>query len=252
MFDLIRAFDLTAGNWVLLAVGGALIGMTKAGLRGVAILAIPIYATIFGGRPSSGIVLPLLITGDIFAVIYYSPHARWSYVLKLLPWSLTGVILGLIVGGSISDESFTILMAILILVSIGILVYRELRPGEISVPDTWWMAAILGVAAGFTTMIGNAAGSLMTLYLLAMGLPKSEFIGTGAWYFFIVNVLKVPLHAAFWETITWQTLALDLMIVPAILLGAFVGLAIVKRIPEKPYRVFVLVTTFIAAVRLFF
>jgi uncharacterized membrane protein YfcA len=119
------------------------------------------------------------------------------------------------------------------------------------IPDNWWFAAILGLTGGFTTMIGNAAGPVMSLYLLTMHLPKNKFIGTAAWFFLIINVSKVPFHIFSWETITPQTVVVDLLGFPAILLGFFIGIKIVKIIPEKFYRYFIIASTIIAAFSLF-
>jgi hypothetical protein len=252
MQTLLTSFHLSLLNWILLGGSALLIGMAKTGLPGVSMITIPIAAAIFGGRDSSGIMLPLLITGDIFAVIYYNRHAQWKYVIRLLPWAIVGIGLGVFVGAHISDLQFRQLMSTTILLGLVIMIYRETRGSEIMIPDTWWIAALLGLAGGFTTMVGNAAGPVMALYLLSMRLPKNSYIGTGAWFFFIVNLLKVPLHIIFWHTITIETVALDLTMVPIIIGGAFLGVAIVKKIRDKPYRILVIVATAIAAIRLFF
>jgi uncharacterized membrane protein YfcA len=101
-------------------------------------------------------------------------------------------------------------------------------------------------------MVGNAAGPITTLYLLSMGLSKNQFIGTGAWFFFVVNVLKVPLHIIFWETISVETLAVNAFAIPIIVAGGFLGLWLVRYIKERPYRIFILVITAVMSVRLFF
>ena len=106
---------------------------------------------------------------------------------------------------------------------------------------------LLGLAGGFATMIGNAAGPVMAMYLLAMRIPKFTYIGTGAWFFFLVNLFKVPLHVVFWKTITLKTVSFNLMMAPAIIFGVFLGIQIVKIIPEKLYRVLVIGTTIVSA-----
>jgi uncharacterized membrane protein YfcA len=109
---------------------------------------------------------------------------------------------------------------------------------------------VLGLLGGFATMIGNAAGPVMALYLLSMRLPKNQFIGTSAWFFLIVNLSKVPLHIALWKTITWPSFLFDLLMIPVIAVGAFLGIWLVRMLPEKAYRVFVIVSTLLAAVLL--
>ena len=244
--------ELQAIQWVAIALCGLLIGLNKSGLFGAAMIAVTLMVGIFGGKASTGVILPMLIAGDVVAVIYYRRHADWRLVLRLLPWTLVGLAAGVVIGDAVSDTLFRRLIAVVVLASLGLLAYREFAGSEFSIPKRWWTAAILGGLAGFATMVGNAAGPIMTLYLLSMGMKKNEFIGTAAWFFFTVNVIKVPLHIIVWETITPQTLLVDALAIPVIVGGALLGLTIVRRISERPYRLFILAITTIIAVRLFF
>jgi uncharacterized protein len=237
-------------QWLLVIVGAMTVGLNKAGLMGAATINVVIMANLFGGIVSTGIVLPMLIIADVFAVAYYRRHADWPVVLKLLPWTLVGITIGTLLGAQISDELFRRAIAVLVLVTLGMLIYPEIRGKELRVTHRWWSAAILGVLAGFTTMVGNAAGAVMTLYLLSMGYEKNRFIGTTAWFFFIVNLIKVPFHLFIWHSITWDTLKLDLIAAPAIIAGVFGGILLVKVIKERPYRIFVIVVTALLSVRL--
>ena len=238
--------------WALSILCGLLVGMAKTGVSGAAMLAVPILAGIFGGKPSVGLILPMLCFADIFGVAYYNRHAEWSHIRRLMPWTVSGIAVGLFVGSMISDILFRDILAVVVIVSIAILVWQEFRHGEIEVPDNVWFQPVIGFSGGFATMIGNAAGPIMILYFLSMRLPKNTFIGTRAWFFMIVNVLKVPLHLFFWHTITVQTLTFNVSMLPAIALGAVLGVRIVKKIPEKPYRIFIMVITTAAALKLFF
>ena len=242
----------TGVEWALIALSATLIGLNKAGLNGAAMLSIPITVGVFGAQASVGIVLPMLIVGDVVAVIYYREHADWATVLRLLPWTLVGIVAGTFVGDSIPESAFRALIAALLLFSLAMLALREFGGASFHIPRRWWTAALLGALAGFTSMVGNAAGPLMAMYLLAMGLTKNRFIGTGAWFFFAGNLAKVPFHVIFWKTITPQTLLINLAIAPAIILGAVAGLFLVRHIPERPYRILILVSTAIITVRLFF
>ena len=131
------------------------------------------------------------------------------------------------------------------------LIWQDTRSQKKNIPESKWFAAVLGLMGGFATMMGNAAGPVMALYLLSMRLPKNTFIGTGAWFFFIVNVSKVPLHIWSWKTITPESFALDLMMIPAIALGAVFGIWLVRFFPERFYRVLVIATTLLSAILLF-
>jgi uncharacterized protein len=94
------------------------------------------------------------------------------------------------------------------------------------------------------------AGPIFAIYLLAMHLPKNSFIGTGAWFFLIINLIKFPLHIFVWETISRDTLKLDLILLPGIAAGAIGGIWLVKKIPDKTYRAFVIIVTAISALLL--
>lgn len=236
---------------MLLASCGLLIGMSKTGLSGVGLMVVPILANAFGGRPSVGLLLPILIFADVFAVSWYNRHARWKHIFRLLPWALLGIVVATLVGKSISDLTFNRLLAALVLGGIGILIWRDLRSDKLRIPESRWFAGSLGLLGGFSTMIGNAAGPVMALYLLSMRLPKNSFIGTGAWFFFIINLSKVPLHIWSWKTITLNSFFLDVLMIPAIAAGAFLGIWLVRLLPEKVYRIIVIVTTLLSALLLF-
>lgn len=251
MSALLSSYDLELLQWILLGICGLLIGMSKTGLSGVGLMVVPLMANAFGGRPSVGILLPLLIFADIFAVTWYHRHADWKHIFRLIPWAMIGIAVATIVGKSISDTTFNRLLAAIVIFGIAILIWRDLRQNQLKIPDSRWFAASLGLLGGFATMIGNAAGPVMALYLLSMRLPKNSFIGTGAWFFFIVNLSKVPLHIWSWKTITSHTFVLDLLMIPAITAGAFAGIWLVKLLPEKVYRIIVIITTLLSAFFLF-
>lgn len=250
--NIFQGIDLSPLQWFLANLCGVFIGFSKTGISGVGMLAVPIMAGIFGGKASAGIILPMLIAGDLLAVKQYNKHAAWTYIWRLLPWTLAGLAGGLLVGSAINDAQFKAIIAGMVIVSLGIMFWMERRNEAAGIPKQWWFAALTGLAGGFATMVGNAAGPVMTIYLLSMRLPKYEFIGTGAWFFAIINLLKVPLQIIFWGTITFQTLTFNLILVPAILLGAVAGIWAVKKIPEKPFRFTVMALTAVAAVKLLF
>lgn len=248
---ILSSYDLTPLQWTLALLCGMLVGVSKTGLAGAGMLVVPVMAAIFGGRPSAGLVLPMLSVGDVFAVSYYHRNANWWHVRRVLPWALAGVALGVYVGDMVSDERFKELMAVIILASIAVMIWRE-RKRNPEVPKHWMFSAVMGLAGGFATMIGNAAGPVMAIYLLSMRLPKYSYIGTTAWFFMIINLVKIPLHVIFWGTITWRTLAFDAAMIPAIGVGAAAGIVLVRYIPEGPYRALIMLMTAAAAVNLLF
>ena len=242
----IASFSFTYHQFIMLAIAAALIGMGKTGVQGAGMIAIPLLALVFGGKASTGIILPLLIFADLFAVYYYHQHASWQHLRKLIPFTLIGIILGTIAGNLIDDLVFGQTMAVIIFACLGLMIWRE-RTAVVQVPDSMWIVATIGIIGGLTTMVGNLAGPVMALYLLSMRLPKDQFIGTAAWFFLLVNLLKVPLHIWVWETIRLDTFVLNLYLLPVIAVGSLLGVILVKKLHETAYRWFVIVMTAVAA-----
>jgi uncharacterized membrane protein YfcA len=226
-------------------------GMAKTGVHGAGMLAVPLLANVFGGQLSSGIMLPMLVMADVLGVWYYHRHASWKHLKILFPWAAFGVVLGTIVGKFIDDRIFKIIMAVIILVSVVVMLWLEKGHKE-DIPHQKTFAATSGVLGGFTSMVGNLAGTVMAVYLLSMRLPKNVFIGTTAWFFLVINWFKVPFHIFSWKTIDLNTLLLDLTTLPVIVAGAFLGIVIVKKLSEKAYRSFIIIMTIIAAVFMLF
>ncbi len=238
---------ITLLGWLCGILSALLIGMGKTGLSGAGTLAIPLMAILFGGKPSTGIILPMLCMADIFGVIYYHRHAEWKHIVKLLPWALAGVFIALLIGTYISDGTFKTIIGVTILASVALMFWQDFRKEKFEMPTKRWFSPLFGVSGGFATMIGNAAGPIMAIYLQSMRLPKNVFIATGAWYFLIINFTKVPLQIFFWNNITWQSFTFNLILLPAIAIGAYMGVKLVKMLPEKAYRIFILVSTGISA-----
>lgn len=239
--------DFSMVQWMLFALCAIFVGMSKVGVPGVSLIVVPTLAIIFGGKASTGVLLPMLMMADIFGVGYYHRHAEWKYLWKLLPWAFVGIGIALWVGEVVNDEWFKNIIAILVFICIGLMIWKDRKKGGNLFPDTWWFAAAMGVLGGFATMIGNVAGPIFAIYLLAMHLPKNVFIGTGAWFFLIVNFLKFPLHVFIWKTISWHSLTLNMMLLPGIALGAFLGIWLVKKVSDKLYRAAVFVITAMSA-----
>ena len=242
--------QFTISEWWWLVFSAVCIGLAKAGLSGLGLLAIPVLASMMGARDSTGFVLPLLIAGDAFGVIYYNRHADFKLLLKLAPSTMAGLFFALVLGGAINDNQFRVLLGSVIVLGVVVMVWRAIRKSPI--PTTPVFAHTMGALGGFTTMVGNAAGPVLSIYLLAMQLPKNSFIGTAAWFFLGVNVIKVPLQAFYWETITVDTLKINLILAPIVAISVILGLIIVKYIPEKPFKVFVIISVLLAAVKMFF
>ncbi len=240
--DILASYNLTVLQWVAISFAVFLLGISKSGLKGISIVIVLILAFVFGEKASTGVLLPMLIVADICAVVYYNRHAQWKYIWKLMPWVVVGVLVGVWVGNDISEGLFKKVMAVIVIGSILIMIYTENRSSN-SIPKNKLFSSGAGFLAGFTTMVGNLAGPISNIYFLAMRLPKNEFIGTAAWLFFIINIFKLPFHFFVWKTITKETLVLNTVLIPVIVIGFFVGVYIVKLISNVNYRRFILVIT---------
>ena len=249
--EILASYNLSALQWIAIFMAVFLLGLSKSGIKGIGILIVVILAFVFGEKASTGILLPMLIVEDIFAVTYYHRHAQWKYIKKLMPWMVVGVLLGVWIGNDISEVLFKKLMAIIIIGSVLVLFYSENRKSS-KISTSKIFSSSAGLLAGFTTMIGNLAGPIANIYFLAIRLPKNEFIGTAAWLFFIINIFKLPFHIFVWKTITKETLVLNLVMVPAVIIGFFIGVSIVKLISNLHYRRFILAVTAIGALILLF
>ncbi|SIQ01107.1 sulfite exporter TauE/SafE family protein [Maribacter ulvicola] len=239
--------EITPTAWILASIATFIIGLSKAGIKGIAVLNVTIMALAFGARQSTGMVVPLLVLADIFAVIYYNRYTQWKYVFKVLPWMLVGLLIGVFIGNELPEKLFKIGMAIIIIITVGMMFYWD-RKKDKTVPSHWTFAGSIGIIAGITTMVGNLAGAFSNIYFLAMRLPKNQFIGTAAWLFLIVNIIKLPFHFFVWKTISIESLTLNLMLLPGILLGFFVGIRFIKHIKEAFFRKMILVLTAVGAV----
>ncbi|MCW1953182.1 MAG: sulfite exporter TauE/SafE family protein [Flavobacteriia bacterium] len=242
---------LSAQAYVLAFLAAFILGISKAGVKGIAVLIVTLMALAFGGKASTGMLMPLLIVGDIFAISYYHRHTQWHYLKKFLPWMMLGVVLGVFIGKDLPEKTFQLGMGVTILATLGMLVWWEQKK-EKKVPTHWTFGGFMGVMAGITTMIGNLAGAFSNIYFLALKLPKNHFIGTAAWLFFFINLFKLPFHIFVWKTISIESLQIFLYLVPGLVMGLLCGIWLVKKITDLFFRRMILVLTALGAFVLFF
>ncbi|MEY4660514.1 MAG: hypothetical protein RLZZ42_466 [Bacteroidota bacterium] len=243
--------EFTIAEWTLVLSSGFIIGLSKAGIKGLDMLTVTFMAIVFGSKSSTGVVLPLLSLADIAAVIYYNRHAQWNHFRKLVPWMVAGILLGVFTGKDMQEDLFKKVMAGIIFITIVIVLIMEYRKSQ-QVPSHPAFAASTGLAAGFTTMIGNLAGAFSNLYFLAMRMEKNNFIGTSAWIFLFMNLFKMPFQIFYWKNINADTLKTDLFLVPALAIGFWAGIIWVGKISDAKYRKMVLLLTLAGAVLMLF
>jgi len=245
-------YALSVGKWAVAGITAIMVGISKTGLPALGILLAPLFAEALPARASTGALLPLLIAGDAFAVIFWRRHGSWKHLLRLFPPALVGIVAGYFAMGRVNDQQLRYIMGAIVIVMLGVMVYREYILGtDKPLPTTWWFASIAGFLAGATTMVANAGGPVTMIYLISMRLPKKEFIGTAAWYFFVLNWVKVPFSLSL-GLITGPSLLFDSVLVAGVIGGAFAGLALAHRIPEKAFMIAVQGLTLVSAVRMFF
>ena len=228
-----------------------LVGLSKTGIPGVGIAAVPFMAVLIGdGKYSVGVLLPLLIFADIFAVIFYRRHADWKIIGRLSPWIIVGACFGVWGLMTIDAIHFKPVLGGLVLLMLGLEIVRRIRNWH-ALPNHPLLSAGSGLLVGFSTYLGNAAGPIANIYLLCMGFPKHRFIGSIAWLFLLVNLSKLPVYVPL-GMITADSLLLDLKLCPGILLGVFLGRAIFPHIRQDIFNGLILVLSALSALYLIF
>ena len=244
--------NLEPWQWAVAFLGAFLIGLSKTGITGLGAFAVAVFALILPARESVGVVLPVLMTADLVAVFLYPRNAVWSHLLRLFPWTALGVIIGYVALGFVNNQQVGRLIGGILVLLVLLQLWRNRTAGaDQEVPHAGWFSAGVGIVAGFTTMVANASGPVMVLYLLAMRLPKIEFLGTAAWFFLILNWFKVPFS---WQLglISLNSLPLDLAVAPFAIGGAVFGKRLVQHINQQLFENLMIIFTLLAAVKLLF
>ncbi len=233
--------ELTMVQLILLCMCALMVGVSKTGIPNLGTLVAAILAVMFPAKASIGILLPMLLTADLVAVITYRHTVIWRLLVKLIPWVLAGIVMGYFTLGQIDNHQLSLIIGVIVITLIVVHLLKD--PLEARFQLKWSQSTtfhhVLGVLAGFTTMVGNAAGGIMAIYFLAKGLKKKEFMGTGAWFYLGVNLLKVPFSMDL-GLITTRTLVWNMWMIPLILLGTYIGIRLLKVIPERLFQTLIL------------
>ncbi len=242
--------ELTTAQWLLALVSAFGLGIAKSGFAGVGLFHVVVFAFLFGARDSTGIVLPMLIFGDVCAVAAFRQHARWEYVRSMsLPTAL-GVIIGWALMSSLNESAYKPVIGSIILGLAVMQTARMWRPGWFEhIPHAAWFAWSLCLIAGFSTMLANAAGGIIALYLVTVSMQKLELVGTTAWFFLLLNLFKVPFSAQL-GLIGLNTLAINVVLMPMIVLGLLAGRWLIHRIPQRQFDSVVVLLSSVAALKL--
>jgi uncharacterized membrane protein YfcA len=243
-----QTLGLGVWQWAILAVGALMVGVSKTGVAGLSLLFVALFAAALpSSKQASGLVLPLLIVGDLVAVLSYRRHMLWSHLARLLPWTAVGVVVGFLALGTMSDRTArTVIGAILLGMTALSYWLRLRRSTDERALQHWGFAAGIGILAGFTTLVANAAGPLMAIYLVAMRLPKLEYVGTAAVFFCLLNLFKLPFMMDL-GLVTGVSLQLNLLLAPLVVLGALAGRRILMRLNQRVFEELALGLSGIAA-----
>lgn len=257
----LAALEIPPIGWLVLGLSALVIGVAKASIGGVAALSVAGFALFIPTRESTAAVLILLLVGDLVAVGLYRRSADLAMLRRLLPSVLPGIVLGALLINVVDDRTLTIVIALCILAALGVQLWLRRRPappaadaaGTTGLPPAGSprLAATLGAgaAAGFATMIANAAGPVMAAYLLAARVDKARFVGTNAWFFLLVNAAKVPFSAGL-GLFPPSTLQLTLVLVPVVLLGAWFGRKLLRAIDQRRFELLTASASLVAAAAL--
>ncbi|MCX6956447.1 MAG: sulfite exporter TauE/SafE family protein [Verrucomicrobia bacterium] len=234
-----------------MAVLAALIvGVSKAGIGGLGMLAVVLFTYIIPAKQSTGMVLPLLCIGDIVAVSIYRQHANWFHIRRMFGWAAAGVVVGYFAMDRINEHQAKVLIGSIVLGLVAMHLIRRKFAGAETEHGAWF-APTIGVLAGFTTLVANAAGPLMAVYMLAMRLPKMDFVGTGAVFFLLLNFFKVPFMVDL-GLITTASFSLNLVLAPIVIAGLWLGRKLVVRIDQRMFENIALGLSLVAGLKLIF
>ncbi|WP_194420729.1 sulfite exporter TauE/SafE family protein [Microbacterium abyssi] len=246
--------ELLPWAWAALGIAALTVGLAKTAIPGGGILPVAIFATVLPARTSTAALLLLLIVGDVFALIAYRRHAHWPTLLRLAPAVLVGLLAGFAFLAIGDDALVRRAIAVILLAMIAVTLWRRWRQRRQDATPTAHglvAASAYGGFAGFTTMVANAAGPVMSMYFLAMRTPVQVFLGTSAWFFAIVNVFKVPFLAGI-GLFDAEVLLMDAVLVPLVVAGAFAGLWLARRMKQQVFDRIVIGLTIVGAVYLLF
>lgn len=243
--------ELSIIAWAALAVGAVVVGMSKAALPGVNTIGIALFAAVLPAKQSTAALLVLLIVGDVFALLIHRRHANLRALIPLIPAVLVGIVGGYFFLEFASNAWTKRVIGVILLVVIAVTLWRRRRDARAADAPVGGrvMAASYGAMGGFTTMVANAGGPVMSMYFLAMRFPMREFLGTAAYFFAAINLVKVPFSIGL-GILSVETLLIDLFLIPAVVVGAGLGKVLLARLNQRVFDAAVIVVTILGALYL--
>jgi len=247
--------ELSPLAWSLLAVSAVFVGLSKSAVPGVNTISIALFAAVLPARASTGALLLLLIVGDVFALLAYRRYADWRTLVSLAPAVAVGIALGALFLAFADDGGVRKTIGAILVLVIAFTLWRRhvsqrTTTGSVAAGSSARAATGLsigyGTLGGFTTMVANAGGPVMSMYFLARRFEVLSFLGTAAWFFAVINLAKVPIAVGL-GVISWQTVQLVLLLAPGVVFGALVGRRIARRIDQRVFDWLVVIGTLLGA-----
>ncbi|MGW0085654.1 sulfite exporter TauE/SafE family protein [Streptomyces sp. NPDC003393] len=248
-------WHISGWDFAALAFAALLVGFSKTAVSGANTVSLAIFAAVLPARASTGVLLPVLITGDVLAVLTYRRHAHWPTLWRLFPAVGAGVVVGTLFLVWADDTVVRTSIGAILLLMAAVTVWRRraadraVEPEAVTTRTGRVKARSYGVLGGFTTMVANAGGPVMSMYLLSAGFRKLGFLGTSAFFFLVVNVSKVPFSAGL-GLIDGRSLFLDAALAVFVLPGALLGRWAVHRINQRLFEQLVIAATVVGGVQL--
>ncbi len=242
--------DLTPHAWVMASAAAVCAGLSKSGFGPFGLLTILFMTEVAPARESTGLVLPLLLMADFLSVFSFHEHASWKVLRALLPATLVGIVTGWWIMPRIPADFFGHTLGWIILGLIGIILLQRIRPQLLAgITGHPGLGLTCGWAAGVTTMLANAAGPITAFYFLSQRFPKMIMVGTGAWFYLMINAAKLPFS---WQLglLTGPSLFLDLLLFPGVLLGFWIGRTFLKKISQNLFEWILILMAMAAALRM--
>ena len=237
---------LAPWQWLLGTFCAFMIGVAKTGAPGVGTMVAPLMVLMVGdARMATAWALPVLVTADVFAVVYWRRHAEVHQLFSLIPWVLAGIAGGAL-AFSLDEQIIRRVIGVIIFGMVALYLWRRFSP----TPQVAGNPGFYGICTGFASTVANAAGPVMSLYLLSKKLPKEKFVATGAWFFFAMNLLKAPVYA-WYDLYSRASLLFAVLMVPAVLAGAMAGQWLVRNVTQEVFEVAVVALTAVSCLLLF-
>lgn len=213
----------------------AVYGFSKTAGPVFGVVAGPILAVALGPTAAAGFAVPLLLLGDLMGLLYFRQHADWPVMRRIVPGVLLGFVLTAVLFAFASQSTIARVIGALLLFSVALEVQRRRNPQLEQQPESGGErrveAGFYGALTGVTTLAVNAGGPAMTLYLVKMRVPMLAFMGTSVWFFFILNLAKLPFVIPL-GLITRESLIANLWFAPAMIAGSLIGIATFRRMNQ--------------------